>query len=390
MGVNLSVERLRRLHSWMNGVPAPPLRMSIFPTNVCNLRCKMCGVSAAVRAGKFKVTDELTDEEWLCIIRDGAQMGILEWWVGGGGEPLVRGDLTLNILKTIKRLSPPSEIELTTNGSRLTEDFLREIVDLGLDKIQLSLDFPDARTHDLIRGRTGTFDTIIWAARMLNQLKEEKRTHRPWLTTNTILSALNYNRLDEMVELAASVGIEQVNVTPLRIVESLRSQMGKAGLLMNEGQKRAAFSHAERARRLAGKHGIQFRFLVNRDWEDISEKSLARKRKSGKQVGPQETRDDACPQFLNLRCYETWYTLAIDAQGNPGPCVTGAIGDPDFNLRNRTLHDLWYGEYFMRIRSHLIENRLIGPCSHCTVTDLREGTGRDLREYARLTSHPAP
>jgi len=385
-GINLTDERNRRLASWLQGVPAPPLRVSIFPTNVCNLECKMCGVPNGVREGRFRVKDEFTIEEWRRLVKEGAQMGILEWWVGGGGEPLVRRELTTEIIKTIRKYSPYSEIELTTNASRFTEEIIRDLVVADLDKMQFSIDFPDAKMHNWLRGGDATFEKATWAIRRFSEFKRELGKKVPWLTANVILNARNYTRLEEFIPFAKNIGIEQVNVTPLRVTDEMRPVMQEAGLVMDACQKREVFAYAARASRLAQKEGVGFGFLVNREWEDISETGMMTRKSEGGRVGPQDpSKRENLRHYLGLRCYESWYTLAVDALGNPGPCVTGAIGNPQYSFREHTLKEVWYGEYFLKIRSRLNENLLIDPCSQCTVTDMREKVGLLLNEHVRAT-----
>jgi len=286
MGVNLDAERDRRLHSWMNGIPAPPLRVSIFPTNVCNLRCKMCGIPHGVDEGRFRVDDECTTEEWLPIIKEGAEMGILEWWICGGGEPLARRELTLDIIKTIKRYSPHSYTELTTNGTRFTEEMLRELVKIGHNKMQFSIDAPDAVTHDMIRGEKGTFKKATWAIRRFCELKEEMGVKAPWITINAVLNRKNYDRMEGFIDFAEEYGVEFVNVTPLRVTDEMRPTIMKAGLLLNNIQKRESFRSAERAMKLAKERGIGFEFEVNEEWEDISEHDINTKFVGEEVVGP--------------------------------------------------------------------------------------------------------
>lgn len=384
MGIDLNVERDRRLFNWMNGIPIPPLRVTIFPTNVCNLRCRMCGVSRGVSEGRFKVADEFKQEGWLPLIREGAEMGIIEWWICGGGEPLMRRDLTLEIIKTIKRYSPQSYVQLTTNGTRFTEEMIRDLVVVGLDKMQFSIDAPDAGTHDWIRRKKGTFEKATWAIQRFNELKREMGKKSPWITVNAVLNGKNYNRLEEFIGFAEEIGVEHVEVTPMRVTEEMYPSMKKAGLLLDKSQKREAFRSAEQARRLARKRGIGFEYLVNPDLEDLSERKLREKFIREESIGPQDASTRKSDHhFLCLRCYEPWYTLSIDAYGNPGPCVTGSEGNPRFSFRNHSLHDVWYGEYFLNIRSRLIENKLIGACAHCTVTDMREKAGAQLNDYVR-------
>lgn len=363
----LKVEKTRRLDSWMKGVPAPPSRMSIILTNACNLRCKMCETPVAVQRGWLRLEDELTDEEWIRIVKEGAEMGVLEWCIGSRGEPFVRRELAMDILSILRKDSPGSVIELATNGSRFTEEILDKIVNLGLDRIQISLDSPNAAMHDWIRGQKGTFERVTRAIRKLRELRDSSARGKPWITTNAVLSGLNYDRLDEMVTLAARIGIDQVNITPLRVMESIRPQMEEARLVMDSEQRREAFVSVERAKRTADKYGVHLHFLVDADWEDPSEKRIDKDNGGKGRIGPLNAEECVRHGFMGLKCYEPWFTIAVDAQGNPGYCVAGILGEQRYNLRRHTLHDVWYGEYFLNVRSGLMDNRPLDACLNCNV-----------------------
>ena len=384
MGIDINAERDRRLYSWMNGIPAPPLRVSLFPTNVCNLKCRMCGIPNGVQEGRYKIEKEFKDEEWLPIIEEGAKMGILDWWICGGGEPLMRRELTMEIIRTIKHHSPSSLVALTTNGTRFTEEMLRELVTIGLDKMQFSIDAPDAASHDWVRRKKGTFEKVTWAIRRYTELKREMGKKVPWITVSAVLNGRNYYRLEEYIGLAERIGIQHVEITPLRVTDETRSCMEKGAMILNDEQKQEAFRSAERAKKLAEKRGIRFEFEVKPELEEISERDINVKFVEEECIGPLDlSKRDPTHHYLGLRCYEPWYTLSIDAYGNPGHCVTMSKGDPNFSLREHTLHEFWYGRSFVNARSRLMENKLISCCSHCTVVDMREKVGLALNEHVR-------
>lgn len=367
LGMDLKEEKTCRLDSWINGVPAPPLRMSLILTNACNLRCKMCETPVSIQKGWLRLEDEITEEEWLRIVREGAEMGILEWYIRGGGEPFVREELTMAILRTLRKESPNSVIELDTNGSRLTEETLKELVCLGLNRIQISLDFPNAAMHDWMRGQKGTFEKVTRAISKLRELRDLSADRKPRIVTTTVLSGLNCDLIDEIVALAARIGVDQVNVTPLRVMESIRPQVEKARMVMNSEQKHKASVCVERAKRTADKYGILLHFLVDADWEESSGERIEKRGAVKGGIGPQDAAGDISHGFIGLKCYEPWFTLAVDARGNPGYCVAGSLGEQHYNLRRHTLREVWYGEYFLRIRSQLMGKRSPDTCLECDV-----------------------
>jgi len=376
----LEKERSMRLYNWMNGKPMPPLRISIFPTNRCNLNCLFCGGPEARRNGHFKFDQELTKEDWVKVVEEGVKMGILEWWVGGGGDPMARSDTTVAILRTIKKTDKNAECELTTNGTNFIPEIIDELVRRGVDKIQLSLDGTDKKLHDFYRGVPGTFDKITTAIKNFTELKKRYRTNKPKITINMVLNAKNVDKLSEMVELVHGLGVNEIMITPMRIESGNKKRVEEHGLRMNNEQKKRIRSNFEKAKSLANRYGVLIDLLVNEGKEEILEEEVMNKYQNDETETP-ITLGEQKHHFLALRCYELWYTMAIDAYGNAGSCVTSADGDPRYNVRNYNLHDLWYGEFFTKLRQTLIQNKLLKVCSHCTVTDMRNKVRLQLIDY---------
>ena len=86
-----------------------------------------------------------------------AALGIIDQIAGAanpilvlsGGEPLYRSDLfQLARYATDKGL----RVALATNGTLVTKDIARMIVDAGVRRVSISLDGADAATHDAFRG----------------------------------------------------------------------------------------------------------------------------------------------------------------------------------------------------------------------------------------------
>jgi MoaA/NifB/PqqE/SkfB family radical SAM enzyme len=75
-----------------------------------------------------------------------------------GGEPLLRKDLE-QIIKGIRQVDPNVYIGMVTNGALLTVEKARSLLAAGLNRLSISLDFPDNR-HDRGRGIPGLFDHI--------------------------------------------------------------------------------------------------------------------------------------------------------------------------------------------------------------------------------------
>lgn len=120
------------------------MRVSI--TDKCNLRCRYCMPEPSDFIPHSEI---LTYEEILKICRAAIELGIDKFKVTGG-EPLVRRG-AVNFIRELKNLPGADKVTLTTNGILLGEH-IDELVDIGIDGINISL---DAVSRDKYRELTG-------------------------------------------------------------------------------------------------------------------------------------------------------------------------------------------------------------------------------------------
>ncbi|HEX6906669.1 MAG TPA: radical SAM protein, partial [Terriglobales bacterium] len=128
-------------------------------TKGCNLRCIHCRASAT----ELSSPSDLSTATALGIIDQIAASGnpIL---VLSGGEPLYRSDIfQLARYGTDHGL----RVALATNGTLVTREVARMIVDSGVRRVSISLDGADALTHDTFRGIPGAFDAAVQGLRNL-------------------------------------------------------------------------------------------------------------------------------------------------------------------------------------------------------------------------------
>ncbi len=112
------------------------IRLSI--TDRCNLRCLYCMPEQGVElCGHDEV---LRYEEFVRLCRIFANLGMKKVKITGG-EALVRKD-ALHLMETIKHIEGIEQVTLTTNGV-LLGDYLDDLVKIGIDGINISLDSLD-------------------------------------------------------------------------------------------------------------------------------------------------------------------------------------------------------------------------------------------------------
>ena len=123
-----------------------PLTVSIEVTKRCNARCDFCDY------WKIKDRDELTD--FTDVVKRFDPLVV----VFTGGEPMLRRDL-VPIVKSIKDLPGFRYLTLLTHGGFLSEEKIRDLVAAGINQINVSMNYPDAR-QDQERGIPGLFEKL--------------------------------------------------------------------------------------------------------------------------------------------------------------------------------------------------------------------------------------
>lgn len=207
-----------------------PVLSEVALTYRCNLTCSFCyaGCGAAALPAGWSEARTMSDDE-VCrvleVIAEDARCPSVSFT---GGEPTLRDGLP-RFVAHAKGLG--MKVNLISNGQRLDARLAAELAAAGLDSAQLSLEGPDAATHDALVGRPGAF-ARLWAA------VEHLDAHGVRAHTNTTLSRANLDRAGELVDEAARRGRERLT---MNLVIPCGSVRGRDGL---------AVSYTEMAERL--------------------------------------------------------------------------------------------------------------------------------------------
>ncbi len=165
-------------------------------TKGCNLRCIHCRATAT----ELSSPTDLPTHAALGIIDQiaGAANPIL---VLSGGEPLYRSDIfQLARYAADKGL----RVALATNGTLVTKDVARMIVDAGVRRVSISLDGADAVTHDAFRGIPGAFDAAVHGLRNLKSLGMS-------VQINMTIARHNAHQLPDVLQLARNLGADALH-----------------------------------------------------------------------------------------------------------------------------------------------------------------------------------
>ena len=169
-----------------------PLKMVAWElTRGCNLACVHCRASA--ERGPYP--GELSTKECLRVMDEIASISkpviILT-----GGEPLLRTDIFDLASYGSKK---GFRMVMATNGTLITEEMIREMKVSGIQRISVSMDGPNAETHDAFRKVSGAFEGSLRGIEIAKKGGLE-------FQINTTITQANLHLIAEILRLAVVLG----------------------------------------------------------------------------------------------------------------------------------------------------------------------------------------
>ncbi len=160
-------------------------------TRSCNLACGHCRASA--ERGPYE--GELDTERCKQLLDEIAAVGkpviILT-----GGEPLLRPDICeIAAYGDGKGL----RMVLATNGTLMTEEVAENLIRAGIKRVSVSIDGPDAESHDAFRGVPGAFTGAMAGIEAMKRAGLE-------FQINTTITKANLSRIREIHDMAHNIG----------------------------------------------------------------------------------------------------------------------------------------------------------------------------------------
>lgn len=170
-----------------------PIYCVVKVTNRCNLRCRMCGVwkhsdkENEMNLEQFKELAEILKRLNITIINL------------GGGEPLLREDLT-EIVRIFKKYF---NVRIQTNSLLASEEQIKDLVKSGLDGVSISLDTLNPEKQNYICNQKDVWYKIIKKMTLFSKTLSRKGSI---LLTNTVVSKINVHELPKLADFVNKIG----------------------------------------------------------------------------------------------------------------------------------------------------------------------------------------
>jgi MoaA/NifB/PqqE/SkfB family radical SAM enzyme len=245
--------------------------------------------------------------------------------------------------------------DIITNGMLLDEKHMRKIVKAGWDVIRFSLNAPNEKIHDFMVDCKGSYKRVLKNIKLLQKIKKELKSEKPLIGFNTVITGRNYFLFPKLVKFLNELGGKILNTQTIILYDTIEKIWS-----LNEEQKKESIKFLEEAARLCEKYGIKnnLRGYISKE---VIEKTT--EMDSIVKLGEKEMRKiKKGNPFLKAFCYEPFYLITIRANGIVGSCRL--FGDKGDSITNKSLKEIWFGEYFENARKTLLK----GPqpfCSKC-------------------------
>lgn len=365
-----SEEILERIAEWSKTGKGRPFMLELRPTNRCNLCCPSCVARGRPR---YAPEEELSGEEYLRIIDEAAELGVRYVQISGGGEPFMRSEELLRMMRRIKYRNMVGWV--ITNGTLFDAEIVEEVVKMRWDTVFLSLDAPNPEINDFLRSKKGCFDELVSSVRQFNRVKLEYGHNLPKVHVGAVLSHHNCRMLKEMIALCANLGIEKVTFQPVHV--------GKGGkgvsFLLSEDDLKALAEEIPKTRELAQKLGVQSNL------NDLSRELLEKSDNPCEIIRSQSSRSENHP-LLSIPCFFPWYYIGISTEGAVGPCSILDSATYKGDIRDSTLREYWEHSHLKDVRDRLSRKKLLPMCRRCVGTHVMET--KHMRERLRKVLYP--
>lgn len=331
-----------------NRIPmAAPRKLILGVWDQCGFACDMC----TYHPGKLET--KMTLKDWKKLVYETHPAGVV--YTLFGGEPLLYPEID-ELVAYMGKLGV--QMNLVTNGYHLQEH-----LDVLLENhchVVLSIDGV-GETHDLIRGREGSFERIENSlSRMFGKNMDK---WRGFVSVNSVLLPENAFHVRKLIDYLYGIGVANISFQHLQFFGEReqkatdgiwRDYLGQPFRCLMQPRKNYVFDRETIDALQAGVEEIRKARVCYPDmgiyiFPDLSAEEL--KLYYGDRH--YELRDKSL-------CLNPWGSAAVTADGNINLCLDACIG----NCREQNFWSAWYGKRAVELRD-MVTNHIFPVCTRC-------------------------
>ena len=180
-------------------------------TNRCNLKCSICWRALREEDSSFVARDISIEKFKLALDKFLQEFSIKEVNTQGLGEPLLCPDIC-KILQYVKAKS--LIVWFVSNGVSIDDLMARELVEIGVDKIRISVDTADPDLYSQIKCGSSLTE-ICKNIALINSYKRKLKKEKPDISFNSVLLKEAVDNMDRLLVMAHNLNVKEVTFIPL-------------------------------------------------------------------------------------------------------------------------------------------------------------------------------
>ena len=288
------------------------------------------------------------------------------------GEAFLHPDQYLYMLEAIK--AHRVDVYTISNGTRITDELARRLVELELNRLTISMDAATPETYARLRP-PGRFEDVVTGLENIKKWKAKLGRSQPRVELAFLGMKSNIHELPEFIRLAHRVGAYGV------ILQALGEVPMVTGESIAKNDKPTGRRYFQEAQQLGRSMDIAVSLLPPDQFEDD--------RGDRNVVTPAKR--------LRKDCWDPWNKAVISTTGDVLPCCASnrSMG----NLLRQTFDEIWHGKDYTHLRRRLLSPEPPEMCRYCTgmpwspdsvAADMRF-VAQDLirrRTYLRMRRNP--
>lgn len=336
----LSNKILRTINSeprlwWGRQVYTGPRDVQLSISDVCNSNCIMCWMNSPL-IKQFNVEKSATSKKIMGLnlakrcISGLVSVGTKGIYFTGRGEPLLNNNLP-EIITYAK--SKGLNCYLTTNGALLNKEIASELINSGLNVINVSLHAGTSETYKKIHPAFNE-KTFYHIKDMLNYIHTTKRDKFPEIKLNFVLSTLNFHEILKMIEYAKECCASYISFIPVWTCDDLNS------LVLGQNEIQKFYSFEKEVNKLSKSYGIPTNYNSFLSMLSLFFASNIQ--------GNKRTQDF----YSKHPCTIGYNFCMILADGRVLPCCASCLVMG--NIENQSFEQIWYGEKYNKFRKECL------------------------------------
>jgi len=328
-----------------------PDMLEIEPADTCNLRCRMCHVSY-MTFKKPPLLDVSLLEKVNCMKGKFVR-------IGSTYEPMIHPDFNKIVRWIIKN---GCEMEMVTNGTKLTKDNRDILYDANLHTLQLSFDGIKKETFEYIR-RRANYQKIIGNIIATREKFVNKDTY---FAINSTMMRSNMDEIPEMVKFWDLNKFDEIRFITM-VIRNESAELADENLYPIRQRyysllDKAAEEIIKSKRKIAIRSPYFIKSPLNKVYPNCFVKDTVVSTNKDSRFVPLPHQRIQLGEFpgMPVPCKSPFTSARILANGDIQLCYKFIIG----NLHKSSFEEIWFGKVAHKIRKELMKKP-----SHCNTCD---------------------